>query len=136
MTTPLESRPLILALVDMLEAAVPTVGFHWAGAPTDADPPYAVLYPIPGFKSLEHRALTNTAPTEDRYQVTAVGQTAEQAAWISDKVTAALYAGVPSIAGRRVWPAVQESAQPVRRDDESTALYIATSQWLTRSDPA
>lgn len=135
MTTPLESRPLILAYVDMLETALPTVGIHWAGAPLNGDPPFAVLYPVPGMKSNFHRSLTNAAPTELRFQVTAVGATPEQATWVSDKVATALYAAVPSVAGRRVWPAVQESAQPVRRDDESTALFIATSMWLTRSDP-
>ncbi|MER6942492.1 hypothetical protein ABT294_00590 [Nonomuraea sp. NPDC000554] len=134
--TAVPSLALMNGLLAMLRAAVPTCSFYWAGAAAGAEGPYAVLYPTQGLKSAFHRSLTNDAPTEVRYQVTAVGKTPDQAAWVADKVTAALFAGVPTVAGQRVWPAVQESAQPVRRDDESLTVFIATSQWLTRSDPA
>jgi hypothetical protein len=131
------SLALVNGLLTMVRAAVPaTCPIYWAQADPDADEPYAVLYPAPAMKSGFHRSLVNAAPTELRYQVTAVGASPDQAAWVADKVAAALLGGVPAVAGQRVWPAVQESAQPVRRDDESLAVFLATSQWLTRSDPA
>lgn len=135
--SPVPSLALVNGLLTMIRTAVPaTCSIYWAEAPADAEEPYAVLYPTQGLKSAFHRSLTNDAPTEVRYQVTAVGASPEQAAWVADKVTAALFAGVPTVTGQRVWPAVQEAAQPVRRDDESLTVFIATSQWLTRADPA
>lgn len=135
--TAVPALPLVNGLLTMIRAVVPvTCPIYWGAADPDADGPYAVLYPTPGLKSGFHRDLTNQAPTEVRYQVTAVGKTPDQAAWVADKVTSALFGGVPAVAGQRVWPAVQESAQPVRRDDESLTVFLATSQWLTRSDPA
>lgn len=132
----LPSKALVEALLTMVRAAVPaTCDIYWAVAAQGATAPYAVFYPNSGMKSGFHRNLVNDGPTELRYQVTAVGDTADQAAWVADKVTAALLGGVPSVSGRRAWPAVQEAAQPIRRDDDSTSVFLATSQWLTRSDP-
>ena len=137
MSVPLDSRPLVKALIAMLENGLGEgCPVHWAGAPQDAVPPFVVIYPDSGMKSGFHRSLTNDGPDELRYQITAVGSGPEQALWAADKAAAALLGGVPSLAGRRVWPAVEESSQPVRRDDESTGVFLATAQYLTRSDPA
>ncbi|MGW4663181.1 hypothetical protein [Streptosporangium sandarakinum] len=122
------------ALLAMLRTAVPGVGVHWAGAPQGAALPYVVLYPDIGIESTADRSLSDAVPNDLRYQVTCVGGSAEQAAWTADKVAAALLATVPTVAGRRVRPARQEAAQPVRRDDESVGLWIATAQYLTRSE--
>jgi hypothetical protein len=133
----LASAPLVTALVALMQAGVPAARkVYLAEAAAGAVPAYAVVYPDSGMLSGFHRSLTNAGPTELRYQVTCVGSTPEQAAWMADKMTAALLGGVPTVSGRRVWSAVQEGSQPVRRDDESTGLFIAASQWLTRSDPA
>jgi hypothetical protein len=134
--TPLPSRPLVDGLLVSWRAAVPvTLAIHDAEASPDAQPPYAVAYFDTGIKSGFHRNLVNDGPNELRYQITSVGVTRDQAAWVADKMAAAVLGAVPSVSGRRVWPAVEEGAQPVRREDDSTALFYATSQYVTRSDP-
>ncbi|MBG0828554.1 hypothetical protein HS041_12320 [Planomonospora sp. ID67723] len=133
----LASSPLVTALITLMQAGVPAARkVYLAQAATGAEPAYAVVYPNSGMKSAFHRDLLNAGPTDLLYQVTCVGSTPEQAAWMADKMTAALLGSVPTVSGRRVWPAIQQGSQPVRRDDESEVLFIATSQWLTRSDPA
>ncbi|MGA4989871.1 hypothetical protein [Nonomuraea bangladeshensis] len=135
--TPLDSRPLVLAIVAMLDAAFPnTIGIYWGGAPANAPRPYAVMYPDIGMESVTDRALSDDVPNDLRFQITSVGDSAEQALLVADKANRALLTTVPSLAGRRVRPIRQEAAQPVRRDDESTALWLATAQYLARSEPA
>jgi hypothetical protein len=124
------------ALLTVWRTAVPsTLVIHDGEALPDADPPYAVAYFDTGMKSGFHRNLVNDGPNELRYQITSVGQSRDQAAWVADKMAAAVLGSVPTLAGRRVWPAVEEGAQPIRREDDSTALFYATSQYVTRSDP-
>lgn len=136
MTTPLASKPLIEALLAMMRASVGgSCPIYWAQAATNTAPPYAVVYPDSGMKSAFHRGLLNDGPDELRYQVTSVGKSPDQAQWVADKTAYALLTAVPAVAGRRVWPATEEGSQPVRRDDESTGLFFATAQYLTRSDP-
>lgn len=135
--TPLPSRPLVDALLTSWRASVPvTLVIHDGEALPDADPPYAVAYFDTGMKSGFHRNLVNDGPNELRYQITSIGETRDQAAWVADKMAAAVLGAAPSVSGRRVWPAVEEGTQPVRREDDSTALFYATSQYVTRSDPA
>lgn len=135
MTAPLASKPLVDAILAMVDAALPNeIGIYWAGAPQSAVPPYAVLYPDAGMESAADRSLADEAPNDLRFQVTAVGATGGQAALVADKVAAALLTTVPTVAGRRVRPIRQEGAQTVRRDDVSTTLFIATAQYLVRSD--
>ena len=132
----LPSKPLVEALLAMVRGAVPAAcPIYWAQAAASPGQTYAVFYPDTGTKSGFHRSLTNDGPDELRYQVTAVGKTPEQAAWVADRVAEALLSAVPTVAGRRVWPVIEEGSQPVRRDDESTGLFFATAQYLTRSDP-
>lgn len=138
MSTPLPSLPLVEALVAMVETALTAdeIPIFLAGAPREQGGRYAVFYPDIGRKSAFHRNVVNDGPNELRYQVTAVGEGPELALRVADKVAEVLLTATPSVPGRRVWPTVQEAAQPVRRDDESTGVWLATSQWLTRSDPA
>jgi len=136
MNAPLASSPLITALIVMVQAAVPPERkIFWAQAAANAVPAYAVMYPDGGLKSAFHRTLANNGPNELRYQITSVGSTPDQAQWMADKVAHALLTAIPVVAGRRVWPTVEEDSQPVRRDEESTGLFFATAQYLTRSDP-
>ncbi len=135
--TPLPSSPLIEGLLAMVRADVPeTCGIHNGKAPPGADLPYAVFYFDTGSKAVFHRNVVNDAPRDQRYQTTFVGETPEQVAWVADAVTTSLTGGVPVVAGRRVWPVIDEGSQPIDRDDESTGLFFGTSQWLSRSDPA
>lgn len=133
----LPAAPLAAAILAMVRASVPgDCGIYEGGAPVEVDPPFAVFYFDSGRKSPFERTLLNDAPRDLRYQTTSVGATPDQARWVADKVGAALYGGVPSVSGRLVWPVIEESSQPIRRDDESLATYLATAQWLTRSDAA
>lgn len=137
MSTPLPSSPLIDALLAMVRAAVPDeCKIYLARADQDAVSPYAVFYPDTGRKSAFQRTVLNEAPRDLRYQVTSIGDTPEQAIWVADKVASALSGGVPTVAGRRVWPVIEDGSQPVRRDDTSTGFFLATAQYMTRSDPA
>ncbi|MFF4417092.1 hypothetical protein ACFYY8_31615 [Streptosporangium sp. NPDC001559] len=135
MTTPLASKPLVEAIVVLLQAGVPSgCAVYWAGAPQGAAVPYAVIYPDSGTKSGFHRNLLNDGPDELRYQVTSVGASPGQAQLIADKVALTLLTTIPDVPGRRVWPTIEEGSQVVRREDESDALWIATAQYLSRSD--
>ncbi len=136
MSPPLDSLPLIQALVSLMETAADNkFDVFFAGAPLQVTRPYAVCYPDIGIKSPYHRTLVNDGPDELRHQWTYVGDGPEQAAWVADKGSAALLTVIPTVAGRRVWRTVEESVQPMRRDDTSTGLYYVTAQYLTRSDP-
>jgi hypothetical protein len=132
--TPLESSPLVVAIIAQLETAIGDGNVHWAGAPRDEAPPFAVIWPDAGMESPFHRSLTNQAPNELRFQITSVGAGPEQAQWVADRTAEALLSTVLVVSGRRCWPTVREGSQPVRRDDDSTDLWLATAQYLTRSD--
>lgn len=137
MTTPIETSPVITALRAMVETALAgNPPLYYADSPREEVGKYAVFYPDVGRKSQQHRDLLGNGLHELRYQITAVGTGPEQALWVHDAMAVTLLTGVPVVAGRRVWPAIQEAAQQVRRDPTSTDFWIATSQWLTRSDPA
>ena len=134
-TSYLPTTPLVAAILVMVRASVPSsCGIYEGSAPQQVEPPFAVFYFDSGRKSAFERTLLNDAPRDLRYQTTSVGKTPEQARWVADKVAAALYGGVPSVSGRLVWPVIEEGSQPIRRDDESLTSFLATSQWLTRSD--
>ena len=134
---PVPASALIQALLAMIRASVGvTCPIYWAGSPQNAVPPYAVVYPDSGVLTAGQRTLANNGPNELRYQITSVGATPEQAQWVADKTDVAVLTGIPTVSGRRVWPSVKESTQDVRRDAASTALYLATAQYLTRSDSA
>lgn len=138
MTEPLPSLPLAEALLAMVSNDVDgdDIGVYNADSPRDGSGKYVVFYFDTGLKSAFHRNLVNGGPNDLRYQTTCVGVGPEQVAWVADKVAASLLAGIPAVAGRRVWPTVQEASQTARRDDTSTGFWLATSQWLTRSDAA
>lgn len=133
--TYLPASPLVDAILAMIRAGVPaTCKIYEGRSPQGSVPPYAVLYFDSSGKSAFERNINNEAPRDLRYQVTAVGATPEQARWVADKVFVPLVAGTPAVIGRTVWPAIEEGSQPVEPDDDSTVLFHATSQWLTRSE--
>lgn len=135
--TTLAAAPLINALLAMIRASVgEDCPIYWGGSDPGAVPPYAVVYPDNGMLTPGERSLANDGPTEQRFQITSVGASPAQAQWVADRTRDAVLSGVPSVTGRRVWPTVEEGSQPLRRDDESTDLFFATAQYLTRSDPS
>lgn len=140
MTAPAAAEPHIAAVVLAADTALQalTVPRHaYNGTRPDTDTACAVIYGSPGLAS---------GPLGDRFadlqiefQVTAVGAGPEQALYIADVVKAALLATPPPpVAGRAVWPLWQPAPpQPVRRDDTvQPALYIATAQYVIKSNPA
>jgi hypothetical protein len=136
-TTPIATLPVVEALLAMVRAELgDDPPLYLADSPREAVGRYAVLYPDVGRKSQQNRDLNNDGPHELRYQITAIGVGPEQAMWVHDALAVTLLTEVPVVAGRRCWPAMQEAAQQVRRDSTSTDFWIATSQWVTRSDPA
>lgn len=139
MTAPAASEPHIAAVVLALDAALqalPTQRHAYNGTRPDADTSCAVVFGTPGQSS---------GPLGDRFadlqcdfQVTAVGAVPEEAMYIADVARIALLSTPPpAVTGRAVWPLWQTAAQPVQRDDTvQPALYIATSQYVIKSNPA
>lgn len=135
MTTPLEPYPLALKILQLLDAGLPeAASAYHGGAPQGAVRPYVVLYFDVSDESSADRTLDDGVPNDLRFQATTVGDSADQALLIAGKADTVLRAMRPSVPGRRVRPIRQEGSQPVRRDDVSTALSIATAQYLARSD--
>ena len=90
----------------------------------DVDPPYAVVYPVPGGST----SGTLADPDDDAvfvYQVTCVGKSREQAEWIADKVLQLLQAGVTG-PGRRVLRVSPDMHGGIQRDDQVTPPVFAS----------
>lgn len=107
-------------------------------APTDLNPPHVVVWPGAGFEVPTdlHDVIGDL---ELSIQLTAIGTTAEQAQWASDKARNAVNRVIPAdIEDYTFWPIYAEnSSQPVRRDDQvEPPLFISTSRWTIRSTPA
>lgn len=135
MTQLITASPVIDAVLLMVNTATGGIPPLYDGnSPRDAVSNYGVMFPDVGRRSEQHRDLLGHGPHELRYQVTSIGETREQASWVHDQFAIALLTLVPVVAGRRCWPAIQESAQTIRRDPTSTDLWLGTAQYLTRSD--
>jgi hypothetical protein len=66
----------------------------------------------------------------------ACGETADQAMWVADKLTAALNQVRPTVAGRTVHPLQMLSATAVQRDDDLAAgVWFATLRWRLVTSP-
>jgi hypothetical protein len=126
------AREHIDAVVLLLETTsmVVTVG----EAPDDPVPPLLVVWPSPAL------GVTDTLddPIADAlvsFQVTSIGESAEQALWASDKAYAAINRMVPTFTGRvcrPIWG--DDPPQPVRRDDAvNPPMFVAISLWSLRS---
>jgi len=104
------------AVIAALEALGLTVGD--AVAPAGIDPPYVVVYAIPGGGTAGPLA----TPHDDAvlvYQVTCVGDSRKQAEWLEDSALSLLTGGI-AVTGRRVlWIALDLSGG-VQRDDQVT----------------
>lgn len=134
------SRPTVKAVLTALRAAWPGTGptTHRVGdgeAPADKRLPYGVLYRAGGGPL--------TGPVGDQHadgslllQLTCVGETAEQAEWLADKLRPVLLA-TPAGTGRGVIQVYLETSQPVRRDDSSDPpLFYAADQARYLTTPA
>lgn len=112
-----ELRTVYDAVISRLETSTSKViGDHIA--PLDLTLPYAVVY---------HRSEniddigTLSDPTvvaELEWQVTSVGETREQAQWMSYKVRQALNGFKPVVSGMSFSPIILDGDSPVTRDDD------------------
>lgn len=131
MTAPADARPHVDGLLALLTAAGLTV--YDAEAPAGAPDKYAVLYSDPGTPAGalgdRHRMLLLG------FQVTAVGRTRVQAAWVADKARVTLLTQVPAVAGRVVQPLWQVGQPPpIQRDDDvQPPLYYQPISYQMRS---
>lgn len=128
------TREHVNAVVALLEATHITTAV--SEAPAAAEPPFVVVHPSAGLEVAENLK----SPVGDLvvdFQLTCVGESAEQALWCSDKARAAINRVIPTVSGRVCWPIwADEQPQPVRRDDAvNPPLFVATSRWSLRSTP-
>lgn len=135
MTTPLEPYPLVIEIRQRLDDGLPSSAAAYHGAaPQGAVPPYVVLYFDVSGESSADRTLSDGVPNDLRFQATTVGANADQTMLIAGKADTVLRTMTPTVPGRRVRSIRQEGSQTVRRDEVSTALFIATAQYLARSE--
>lgn len=131
----MDQNPHALAVIAALEADGLTVGDHIA--PGDSDPPYHVLYMLPGGE-LDGPMTAPEADADFRFQITTVGRLPDEARWHADRAAAALESEPVTVAGRfvcRIRPI--EASNGVRRDDDVTPpLFYVVARYGARSFPA
>lgn len=136
MTAPAGARTHVDGLLALLRTQLgANVGVDWGNRATGRQPPCLVLYPDPGTPegSLgdRHRDLLL------EFQLTAIGTTAEQAAWVGDAARAVLLTMQPTVTGRIVQPLWQVDGQPVQRDNDVTPpLYFQVAVYQMRTEPS
>lgn len=130
------TAPAALPHVDAVTTALTGAGLtvSLGVAPPGVEPPYCALYPDPG-TSVPGSLADPVSDYTGLMQVTCVGETAEQALSLSDRVRAAL--SVPlTVAGRAGWRPQELGGAPVQRaDDVTPPLYYAVAQFRIRSTP-
>lgn len=136
---PAAALPHIQAVVATLDTALQllTTPIHaYLGTRPDADTTCVVVHGIPG--QVSGSLGDRYADIQLDFQVTAVGTGPEQAQDYADAARRALLAvPPPAVAGRAVWPLWQTAAQPAVRDDTvNPPLWIATAQYVIKSNPA
>jgi hypothetical protein len=75
--------------------------------------PYAIVYPLPGVPS--YPALDDSWCTSLQYQITCVGQNADQAQWMADKTRHALTSRNPATGGNWTNPITASDALVIDR---------------------
>ena len=94
-------------------------------APSDLTTPYAVVYPIDEFG--DGTSLGDAHETVVyEFQVSSVGDTAEQAEWMQNQVRSALLGWTPSVSGRSLNPVEKAGSQgTVRSDNVQPPVFTA-----------
>ncbi len=121
---------------DAIAGLLTTAGltFSFGEANDDAPTPFVVLYPTPGLELAENLGYP-IGDLQMDFQLTCVGESAEQALWCSDKARTAINRTIPTVSGRTCWPIwADEQPQPVLRDDAvNPPKFVAISRWSLRS---
>lgn len=125
--------PHIEAVIEVLEDAGLEVGNHRA---PDIDPPYVVVYLIPGGTS-DGSIADPDVDAELILQTTCVGEGPAQALWTLDKVRAAFAGGVIDVEDRSVQRIrLLTASAGVQRDEDGPApLFYAVDRWRLFSFP-
>lgn len=127
------SRPQTDAILTALAGTGLPVGDGEAPA---GSPPYLVLYVVTS--GFDGPAEDPQADMYAEFQVTAVGDTREQAEWARDKARAAMAAGVAAPAGRSMLEPVQllDGGPGVQRDDAvQPPLFYAVDLYEASTTP-
>jgi hypothetical protein len=138
-SAPAASLPHAQAVITALTAASLTA--YLSEATPDVNglppvPPYVTVHPSAGFTGSGLGTLGDRfKDLEFSFQTTAVGDTAEQALNIHDRVLVALAGATPAVAGRNVQPIwLEEPPQPIQRDDTpAVPLFYGVARWMFRT---
>lgn len=129
------SAPALRTHTDAVIAKLEAAGLNVGDADAEGlTAPYAVLYDIPGGRSFG----TLENPNDDAelvFQVTCVGETREQSAWVADKAITALLSGL-TVSGRSIARVTIDSFPgtfPER--DASPPLFTSTPRFRLTTTP-
>lgn len=123
-------------LTDQVITAVATAGFDVGDAEAldTFDLPYSVVYPL-FVAELDGPMNDTTADGWWEYQVTAVGQTREQAEGLAEAIEPLILATTFTVSGYVLGPVVRSDTIPVERDDDvQPPLFYQTKMyriWVT-----
>lgn len=95
------SRDLTTAVVDALEAADLTVGRAEAPSTVPAGAGYVIVYPITG-GTFDGDIQFPHSEADAAYQLTSIGDTAEQCEWVADKVRTTILSATLTLTDRKV----------------------------------
>lgn len=117
--TAFQQRPIIDAVVARLVSETGK-NIGEAVAPSSTTLPYAVVYARGEDSDPEVHGTLDDAhdSTFFEWQVTSVGETQDQALWMTDKARTALVGWTPVVSGRTFGEVEVSLAQPVTRDDD------------------
>lgn len=105
-------------------------------SPTDAAPPYVVVYADGGVKSSDREADERVTHAQG-WQTTVVGSSAAQCRAALDRVNARLENWRPVVTGWTCSKVEHDGTQPIRPDESlpDRVVFYATDQWSTVADP-
>jgi hypothetical protein len=114
-----ETRPLYAAITDQLETTGKAVG---QAISPGGELPYMVIYPLPdqgtdGTLGDPHQMAAQL------FQVTAVGDTMEEAQWMQHKAREALLGWAPTVAGTSVARILLDMGSGVSRDPDGPTFF-------------
>lgn len=128
-------------LADMVETRAKSTGLLVTVGEAPDNPkshvPYMTLHFMPVIGGNGSLGDSSTTHTFD-WQVTAVGETEQQALWLAGKARDLFNGWVPTVASRSVWPVRQLMNAPfTRRDDQiKPALFVSITQWRLTTQPS
>lgn len=97
---------------------------------------YANVWHDTGFWT-SHDAHGNEVDVEVTFTIHGVGNTRQQAVWVSDRVRALVLGWKPTIPGRNTWKVTSAGSQPVQKDTDVTPpKFFTADRYVMRSTPA